>query len=347
MHTTESRNRKGKKLSAPLYRDPIHDGATDPVLVQQQGDGTWWLFYTQRRADASGAGVGWVHGTDIGVATSGDGGATFTYRGTLDLATGWGRDTYWAPEILWAAGEYHMYVSVIRGVPTAWVGRDRHIVHYVSDDLARWRCIGPLALSSERVIDACVARLPETAGGPGGWRMWFKDEADGSHTWAADSPDLYRWDVAGRVIDGRPHEGPNVFTLGGWHWMLVDEWRGQGVYRSCDLDAWQRDGLILDRPGTRPDDDRIGLHADVVVVGDAAYVVYFTHPGRAEHWSVGSSGPDDGPEIGPMATPGERRSSIQAARLHVADGHLVCDRDERFTLALPTAAGSPGRKSLS
>ena len=75
-------------MPAPLFRDPIHDGATDPVLVQQRADGSWWMFYTQRRADAPVNGVAWVHGTDIGVAISDNGGTTFLYRGTLDLATG-------------------------------------------------------------------------------------------------------------------------------------------------------------------------------------------------------------------------------------------------------------------
>ena len=39
-------------------------------------------------------------------------------------------------------------------------------------------------------------------------------------------------------------------------------------------------GLILDTPGTRPDDATIGLHADVVVQDDTAYIFYFTHPDR-------------------------------------------------------------------
>ncbi|MCL3859451.1 hypothetical protein [Actinotalea sp. K2] len=321
-------------IDAPLFRDPVHDGATDPVLVPHP-DGSWWLFYTQRRATAPGPGVAWVHGTDIGVAVSHDGGASFLYRGTLDLATGWGRDTFWAPEILWAAGEAHMFVSVITGVPVRWAGHDRRIVHYVSDDLVHWRHVGPVPLSSDRVIDACVAALPSHADGTtGGWRMWFKDEAHGSLTWAADSPDLHRWDVVGPVVTGRPHEGPKVFSLGGWHWMIVDEWRGQGVYRSTDLTTWERDGLILDRGGTRPDDGAIGLHADVVVGdgadgsgrGDSAHVVYFTHPGRTEEWQAGPDGPEMTP--GPMETPADRRSSIQLALLRVVDDHLVCDRDE-------------------
>ena len=28
----------------------------------------------------------------------------------------------------------------------------------------------------------------------------------------------------------------------GWWWMLVDEWRGMGVYRSADAAAWTRQG---------------------------------------------------------------------------------------------------------
>lgn len=33
---------------APLYRDPVHDGAADPVLVWNPRRDAWWLFYTQR-----------------------------------------------------------------------------------------------------------------------------------------------------------------------------------------------------------------------------------------------------------------------------------------------------------
>jgi len=331
-------------LSTPLFRDPVHDGAADPVLVQNRAEGTWWMFYTQRRAQSPGDGVAWVHGTDIGVAVSADGGSTFVYRGTLDLSADWGRDTYWAPEVLWAAGEYHMYVSVIQGVPAEWTGPERRIVHYVSQDLMHWRRVRALELSSRRVIDACVARLPDQLdGGPGGWRMWFKDEAAGSHTWAADSPDLYHWGVVGPVITDSPHEGPNVFALGGWYWLLVDEWRGQGVYRSSDLTSWERDGIILDQPGSRPDDGGIGMHADVVVFDDSGYVVYFTHPGRTERQAGPGSAEADRPDLGPMDSPDERRSSIQAARLRVTDGHLVCDRDEDLVLALPTISRTPRR----
>ena len=66
-----------------------------------------------------------------------------------------------------------MYVSVIRGVPTRWAGHARVIRHYTSHDLFSWTYRSTVSLSSERVIDACVLRLPT-----GGYRMWYKDEAD-------------------------------------------------------------------------------------------------------------------------------------------------------------------------
>jgi len=104
--------------------------------------------------------------------------------------------------------------------------------------------------------------------------------------------------------------------------MIVDEWRGQGVYRSDDMLRWERNTMILDKPGDRPDDGAIGHHADVVVQGEEAYVFYFTHPGRAES----SGGSHSGFE--------HRRSSIQVARLDVVDGVLVCDRNADFDMDL-------------
>ena len=88
------------------------------------------LFYTQRRANDPAVGVSWVHGTKIGVAESRDG-AKWLYRGALDLEFERGHNTFWAPEILWAQGAYHMYVSYITGIPTDWE-YPRRMLHYVS-----------------------------------------------------------------------------------------------------------------------------------------------------------------------------------------------------------------------
>ena len=70
--------RLGKGLGArtmgtELYRDPVFDGATDPMVIFNRAERTWWMLYTSRRTTAPGAGVAWVHGTDIGVASLMDG----------------------------------------------------------------------------------------------------------------------------------------------------------------------------------------------------------------------------------------------------------------------------------
>lgn len=319
-----------ERADGPLFRDPVHDGAADPVVVWNRQERAWWMIYTSRRANVEARGVAWVHGTDLGIASSDDGGATWLYRGVVTgLDPSWGRNTFWAPEVFWHGGQYHMYVSYIRGVPGEWAGHQRHILHHTSPDLLTWTYRSRLRLTSDFVIDACVYPLPD-----GRFRMWFKDEAHGntvSATYAADSSDLDVWDVTGPVLTHRSHEGPNVFTLGGWHWLIVDEWRGQGVFRSSDLASWTPNGLILDRPGSRRDDAAFGLHADVVVTGeDDAYIFYFTHPGR------------DGRL--PERTYAERRTSIQVARLHVEDGVLICDRDEPVTGAFLPPEGARTRQ---
>src|SRR5690606_29439649 len=102
------------KMSAPIYRDPIQDGAADPVVVRKEGTDEYWMFYTNRRAQMDAPGFGWIHGSPIGVAVSKDGGGSWTYRGTvkgLDAPGDDGLNTHWAPEVLWAEGQYHMFLS--------------------------------------------------------------------------------------------------------------------------------------------------------------------------------------------------------------------------------------------
>ncbi len=306
--------------SAPLFRDPIYDGAADPTLIWNREEQAWWLLYTNRRASVPCQGVSWCHGTHIGVASSRDGGRTWLYRGTLPgLEFEPGSNTFWAPEVLWHDGVYHMYVSYVPGIPSDWSG-PRHIVHKTSRDLWHWKHESVLALSSDKVIDACVYRLST-----GTWRMWYKDEANGSHTYAADSEDLYRWTVAEPVITDCAHEGPNVFDWKGRYWMITDHWRGLGVYRSDDLVNWARKRDILDAPGGRRDDGQIGRHADVVVNGDRAFIVYFTHPDRGtdEHYGFDVDHPLSA-----------KRTSIQVAELTYGDNILRCDRDQPLALDL-------------
>lgn len=302
-------------MSKPVFADPVLDGAADPVVIRHHESGVWWLFYTNRRANMDDPGGGWIQGSPIGYATSPDG-VEWAYGGVvegLDPPEHPGLNTHWAPEIIRGLGEYHMYLSYTVGAPDHF-DVDRHIVHYTSPDLLAWTRRGQLPLHSDKVIDACVARCPD-----GVYRLWYKDEKGGSATWSARSDNLHDWTVEGLVIPGRPdglpHEGPNVFALGGRIWLVVDEWHGMGVFHSSDARSWTRQGVILADPGSDPEDRCYARHGDVVVQDGWAEMFYFTHPGWDEQAKPR-------PE-----TPGERRTVIHVARLTVADGVLVAERD--------------------
>lgn len=302
---------------AELYRDPVYDGATDPTVVI--ADGRWWMFYTQRRATHPdpGPGVAWVHGSRIGVAHSDDG-IAWTYAGTLEpegdglqLAAGPPESTdrtHWAPEVIHDGTRWRMYLTEIDGVPDQWPGHARHIVEYLSDDLARWARRGPLALSSDRVIDAAVARTSD-----GAWRLWYKDEAADSVTMVAASTDLGEWVVEGVAISGRPHEGPYAFEFGGWWWMVVDEWRGMAVYRSSDAVTWERQGgpdaVILgarEVPGSG-----FGHHGAAVRDGERYWFYFFGHPALSARARPETEPRDD------------RRCAVYRVPLDIIDGRLA------------------------
>lgn len=315
------------------------------------------MFYTNRRANVPGlSGVSWVHGTSIGIAESRDGGTTWAYVGTANIElpaeVGGANLTFWAPEIVTTsasdchalrgncsgdenkepgggaghAGQiapaksgsdadawHHLFLTVVPGVFEDW-NHPRHIVHLTSTDLRTWTYRSTLPLSSDRVIDAGVHRLPD-----GTWRLWYNDERDRKSIYCADSPDLVTWTVRGKCtgVGERPGEGPFVFHWRGHYWMLVDVWRGIGVYRSADLETWtaQPDNLLA-RPGLGVDDAVIGGHPGVVVSGERAFLFYFTHPGRTPDALAAK-----------LDTAEQRRSSIQVVELHLLGDTLTCNRD--------------------
>lgn len=302
-------------VPAPLYRDPVFDGATDPVIIWNQSEHCYYMFYTQRRSTCISIGVSSIHGTAIGVAVSPDA-ISWLYRGTLSLEFEHGHNTFWAPEVLYAGGTYHMYVSYVPGIPTTW-NYTRHILHYTSLNLWDWQFESILPLSSDRVIDACVYEVQ-----PGIYKMWYKDEVHGSHTYSALSTDLYHWDVLGEEVADCAHEGPNVFALAGSIFMITDVWNGLGVYTSDDFTHWRRqEGNLLQQGGIRPMDNQIGNHADVVVRDEHAYIFYFVHP---EYSREQRSTP------GYPFTEKEARTVIQMAELTVESGRLCCDRNKNF-----------------
>lgn len=297
--------------NAPLFRDPLFDGAADPVVIWNKKEEAWWMFYTNRRAWGPNNGVTFMHGTDIGIASSKDGCTHWIYRGIAKgLEIEEGRNTFWAPEIIEHQGKYHMYVSYVQGIPSDWEC-DRKILYYSSDDLWNWKFESEIKLSSNRVIDACLFQLPDST-----WKMWYKDEVHNSHTYSATSSDLYHWKVSGAEITDCQHEGPNVFSFQNHYWMITDPWEGLGVYRSEDCSTWSRCPNILNVPGDRADDNVMAAHADVLVRGEHAYIYYFTHPERREGRTEADTGMYQW-----------NRSAIQVAELKEENGILTCDRN--------------------
>jgi hypothetical protein len=295
----------------PLYRDPVYDGAADPVVIYNQQKKKWWMFYTNRRAASNDTvGVRWCHGTRIGIAESDDG-AKWTYVDTTDI--GYRPDegySFWAPEIIEHKGAYHMFLTYVPGTFSDW-NHPREIVHLTSKDMRKWTYQSVLQLANKKVLDAAVHRLPD-----GTWRLWYNNEPDHKSIYYADSKDLYHWTDKGKAIDARG-EGPKIFKWQGTYWMIIDVWRGMEVYQSDDLLNWKKqESRILENPGKGREDQAIGGHPDVVVQGDKAYLFYFTHPGRGK----------DNPA--PPGSLNDRRTLIQLAELKYENGNITCDRDQ-------------------
>ena len=283
----------GKAAARPLYRDPPFDAPTDPVLNFNAEQNKWFMYYTQRRATAADApGVQWIHGTRIGIAESSDGGATWTYRGLAQIDYGKADHpdgyTYWAPEVIWVDREYHMFLSFVPGIFSDW-NHPRQIVHLTSKDGVKWDAVGPLDLSSDRVIDPCVLQTPS-----GVWRMWYKDERKPKALCYADSPDLHHWEAKGNAVTEYNGEGPKVFHWQDKFWLIADCWtNGMRVWKSDDCLNWKLQDEAL-----------VGSHGDVVVSGNRAWWFYFGGDRQARR---------------------DRTTAINVLELHVKDGILAAD----------------------
>ena len=298
----EMNAKKERFYPAPLFRDPVFDGPSDPTVLWNRQENCWYLFYTQRRSTSVQDGFSSIHGSEIGIASSPDL-KRWLYRGTLkNLDIEHGHNTFWAPEIIEAEGCYHMFVSYVTGIPTDWE-YPRHILHYTSVNLWDWNFCAVLPLSSERVIDACVYEIQ-----PHFYKMWYKDEVDNSYIHSAVSRDLYHWDVLGREISDVSQEGPNVFVLEGRKWLISDYWHGLAVYESPDFTHWTRRADLLNTVSEDPAHITIGHHADILEQEDGASIFYFT--GQV---------PDSCRDPALRA-----RLALQAGKLAVSGDNLVC-----------------------
>ena len=297
----------------PLYRDPIYDGAADPTVLWNPLTKTWFMYYTNRRANMqSPDGVEWVHGTPIGIAESSDGGVTWKYKTNAVIhypTTSPDEITYWAPDVFFDGTQWHMYLTIVPGIFSDWK-HPRTIAHLTSSDMLEWHYQSTLSLANEKVIDADVIALPQ-----GGY--------DGKSVYFADSDDLFHWQDKGKAALASRGEGPVAFRWQGYWWLIVDAWRGLAVYRSDDLMQWQQQpGYLLGEPGTGKDDGINGGHPDVIVENGRAYLFYFTHGGR-----IGDNANKD--------NVASRRSSIQVTELIMNDGKISTDRNAHTFITLP------------
>jgi beta-xylosidase len=249
------------------------------------------------------------------MAKSTNGGASWSYIGRADIRYGEKDYSFWAPDIVEYKGTYHMFLTVVPGTFADWK-HPREIIHLTSKDLIRWDKPQKINLASDKTIDACIFKAHD-----GWWYMYYNNEKDRKSIYSVKTKDFKNWIDSGKIIGDQPGEGPKVFFWHNRYWMVVDNWRGLGVYFSSDLKSWERQAEnILAEPGKGQDDETKGLHADVVINDGKAYIFYFTHPGRK---------PDakgDNYET--------RRSSIQVAELKLVEGKITCNRDKLVLINL-------------
>jgi len=303
--------RNYKPADKPLFRDPVYDGAADPIVIWNEQEQRWFMFYTNRRANLTETnGVDWVHGTLIGIAESTDGGTTWKFRGVANINYGEKNFSYWAPDIIEENGVYHMFLTVVPGTFTDW-NHGREIVHLTSTNLIDWTFNDKCILASDKVIDAGLVKAPN-----GLWRMYYNNEQDDKSIYYSESNDLTNWTNYGKVISDRRGEGPKVFRWKDKYFMIIDNWAGLGVYSSDDMNNWTRqETMLLAEGGSGEDDGTNGLHADVIVNNGRAYLFYFTHPGR-----IGNA-----VQVNNYET---RRSSLQVVELEYNNGQITCDRNK-------------------
>lgn len=302
----------------PVFRDPIYDGAADPIVIWNPFEKKWWMYYTNRRATETHLpGVSWVFKTPIGIAESADG-ANWTYVGKanfpeLPAEAGGENATLWAPDIVAGEdGKWHMYLSIQPGVAERWGVVPGYIAHLTSENMMDWQYIRRFDLPKGS-YDADVIRMPDST-----WRMYYKDPTGGASTFFyMESKDLTQWTDPVRVLSQRG-EGPTVFHWKGYYWMILCDGQGFTTLRSADAESWvvQSEGnLMPDGTGTGTDDVTAALHGEIVLSDDRAFFYYFTHPGR-----IGKNKNKDTFE--------QRRSSIQVVELMFKEGWIYADRNQ-------------------
>jgi hypothetical protein len=303
------------KVPAPLFRDPVFDGAADPSLVWHGPEKAWYVFYTQRRANQDLPGVSWGFGTKIGIAKSTDRGRRWTYVDTAKgLSRGMKEETFWAPHVFEDNGTFHMFVTFIPIIAERFGGGAPQILHYTSKNLLQWEFSDAVDVGSDKIIDPGVVKLRD-----GRWLMVFRDDRQKSMTAKVTSPDLKHWTRIEDVTGQGRHEAPVVLFWKDKFWLFIDEWKGIAVYQSDDGIQYTRNNLILDLAGKRPDDGYFGSHPGLALAGDRAFIFYHCHAGKTIGTEIQAKDQNKS-EI--------KRSVLQMAELELCDGKMTCDRDK-------------------
>lgn len=302
----------------PVFRDPVYDGAADPVVIWNSIEKKWWMLYTNRRAtETQLPGVSWVFKTPIGIAESEDG-ANWSYVGNanfpnLPAEAGGENATLWAPDVIYGDdGKWHMFLSIQAGIAERWGVVPGFIDHLTSYNLRDWNYQNRFKLPVGS-YDADVIKMPD-----GVWRMYYKDPNNHSSTfYYFESRNLKDWSEP-KLVMSIKGEGPAVFKWKNYYWMILCDGKGFTSLRSVDAEKWDKHPggpLMPEGSGSGKDDMATARHGDVVISNDRAYFYYFTHPGQ-----VGEDTKKDGFE--------QRRSSIQVVELKLKDGWIKADRNK-------------------
>jgi hypothetical protein len=299
---------------APLFRDPVTNGAADPSVVWHAKEKVWYIFYTQRRANAElPPQESWYMGTKVAMAKSSDQGRTWSHVGTAQGVTrGLKEETFWAPHVFEDNGTYHMFVTYIPKALKTAKGQPE-ISHFTSRDLITWEYSDTADVKSDDIIDPAVVKLRD-----GRWLLVFRDCRKENRTAQCVSTDLKNWERLDVLAGGDHHEAPVIFFWKNKFWLFMDVWKGIAVYESEDGIKYTQNSLILDKAGKRADDGYWGSHPGVALAGDRAFIFYHVHAGRR----IG---------VDPMALDQKgiefKRTSLQVAELELKDGKIICDRD--------------------
>lgn len=308
----------GKLAPKPAFRDPVYDGAADPIVIWNPILEKWWMFYTNRRATETHLpGVSWVFKTPIGIAESEDG-ANWNYVGNANFPNlppeaGGDSATLWAPDIVYGDdGLWHMFMSTQAGIAERWGKVPGYIDHFTSNNLRDWIYIERFDLPVGS-YDADAIKMKD-----GTWRLYYKDPSNGASTfYYLETKDFAQWSSPHKVLSIQG-EGPTVFFWKDYYWMILCDGRGMTTLRSTDANTWEKQpgGPLMPHGTGRGLDDRTtARHGEIVISNERAYLYYFTHPGRIDE-GYKKDGFD------------QRRSSIQVVELQLKDNWIEADRNK-------------------